>query len=48
MREHWTTGYEDTRRIFEKPELLEMPPKGTGITVYDVRRETEQLHHKRA
>lgn len=41
MREHWTTGYENTRKIFEKPELLDMPPKGTGITVHDVRREIE-------
>jgi len=48
MREHWTSGYEDTRRIFEQPELLQMPPKGTGISVHDVRKVTEHLHHKHA
>jgi NTE family protein len=45
MREHWTTGYEDTRKIFQKPELLNMPKKGSGITVHDVRHETSDLHH---
>ncbi|MGI6247162.1 MAG: patatin-like phospholipase family protein [Pseudochelatococcus sp.] len=41
MREHWHTGYEDTRRTLLQREWLEMPPPGAGIVVHDV-------HQKRA
>jgi len=44
MREHWTSGYEDTRKIFQKPELLQMPRRGFGISVHDVKSETADLH----
>ncbi len=39
MREHWASGYEDTRRTLTQREWLEMPPPGAGIVVHDV-------HHK--
>ncbi|MGV6874450.1 patatin-like phospholipase family protein [Pseudochelatococcus sp. B33] len=39
MREHWNSGYEDTRRTLKQREWLEMPPPGAGIVVHDV-------HHK--
>ena len=39
MREHWTNGYEDTRRVIKQRHWLEMPLPGTGIVVHDVHRE---------
>jgi NTE family protein len=40
MREHWQSGYEDTRRTLKRKEWLVMPPDGSGIVVHDVHRET--------
>jgi NTE family protein len=41
MREHWQSGYEDTRRTLKRRAWLEMPPPGTGIIVHDVHRLTD-------
>ncbi len=42
MREHWQSGYEDTRRTLKRHEWLAMPAEGTGILVHDVHRETDR------
>jgi NTE family protein len=39
MREHWQSGYEDTKRTLKRQEWLTMPPEGAGIVVHDVHRE---------
>jgi NTE family protein len=39
MREHWQSGYEDTRRTLKRRDWLEMPPEGAGVVVHDVHRE---------
>jgi NTE family protein len=39
MREHWQSGYEDTKRTLKRKEWLTMPPSGSGIVVHDVHRE---------
>ena len=41
MREHWQSGYEDTRRTLKRQEWLDLPPHGAGIVVHDVHREQE-------
>ncbi len=41
MREHWQSGYEDTRRTLKRREWLSMPPAGSGIVVHDVHREVD-------
>jgi NTE family protein len=41
MREHWQSGYEDTRRTLKRRAWLEMPAPGTGIVVHDVHRLTD-------
>lgn len=38
MREHWQSGYEDTRRTLKHGKWLELPAHGTGIIVHDVHR----------
>jgi NTE family protein len=38
MREHWQSGYEDTRRTLKRRDWLAMPPDGAGILVHDVHR----------
>jgi NTE family protein len=38
MREHWQSGYEDTKRTLKRKQWLEMPPEGAGIVVHDVHR----------
>jgi NTE family protein len=42
MREHWQSGYEDTRRALRRKDWLTMPPHGAGIVVHDVHREDER------
>jgi NTE family protein len=39
MREHWQSGYEDTKRTLKHKEWLTMPPEGAGIVVRDVHRD---------
>jgi NTE family protein len=41
MREHWQSGYEDTRRTLKHKKWLMMPPPGAGIMVHDVHREAD-------
>jgi NTE family protein len=41
MREHWLSGYEDTRRTLKHQKWLAMPPPGAGILVHDVHREAD-------
>src|SRR5262249_9681056 len=41
MREHWQSGYEDTRRTLRRKDWLSMPPAGAGVVVHDVHREDE-------
>ncbi len=39
MREHWQSGYEDTKRTLKHQKWLKMPPPGSGILIHDVHRE---------
>jgi NTE family protein len=41
MREHWLSGYEDTKRTLKHQKWLKMPEAGAGIVVHDVHREEE-------
>jgi NTE family protein len=41
MREHWQSGYEDTRRTLKRQEWMAMPPPGSGVLVHDVHRQQE-------
>jgi NTE family protein len=41
MREHWLSGYEDTKRTLKRRDWLSMPAEGAGILVHDVHRESE-------
>jgi NTE family protein len=41
MREHWLSGYEDTKRTLKRRDWLAMPAEGAGILVHDVHRESE-------
>ena len=41
MREHWQSGYEDTKRTLMRRDWLAMPEEGTGILVHDVHRERD-------
>ncbi|HEY4136673.1 MAG TPA: patatin-like phospholipase family protein [Alphaproteobacteria bacterium] len=40
MREHWQSGYEDTKRTLLRKDWLQMPPDG-GIVTHDVHRDYE-------
>lgn len=39
MREHWDSGYHDTRKTLRHPRWLEKPPESIGMTVHDVHRD---------
>jgi len=41
MREHWQSGYEDTRRTLRHQKWMSMPPDGAGVVVHDVHREDD-------
>jgi NTE family protein len=41
MREHWQSGYEDTKRTLKHRKWLEMPGNGTSILVHDVHRQDD-------
>jgi len=41
MREHWQSGYEDTRRTLTHKRWLELPAEGAGLIVHDVHREED-------
>jgi NTE family protein len=38
MREHWESGYRDTKRTFRRRDWLELPADSDGISVHDVHR----------
>jgi NTE family protein len=42
MREHWQSGYEDTKRTLKHREWIAMPPDGRGIVIHDVHREEDR------
>jgi NTE family protein len=39
MKDHWLSGYEDTKHTIQRRGCLQMPPPGTGISVFDVHRD---------
>ena len=39
MRDHWQSGFEDTKRTLLRKDWLAMPPAGTGILTHDVHRD---------
>jgi NTE family protein len=39
MREHWDSGYQDTRKTLAHRRWLEKPPESIGMTVHDVHRD---------
>ena len=39
MREHWDSGYQDTRKTLRHRTWLEKPPESVGMTVHDVHRD---------
>jgi NTE family protein len=41
MREHWLSGYEDTKRTLTRRDWIKMPDEGMGIVIHDVHRESE-------
>ena len=41
MREHWQSGYEDTRRTLKRQQWMTMPAQGSGVVVHDVHRQQE-------
>jgi NTE family protein len=41
MREHWQSGYEDTKRTLRHKTWLNMPPEGAGCVVHDVHRDVD-------
>jgi NTE family protein len=41
IREHWQSGYEDTKRTLRRKDWAAMPPHGAGIVVHDVHREDD-------
>ncbi len=42
MREHWHSGYEDTRLTLSRKDWLTIPPDGAGIVAHDVHRDFER------
>lgn len=41
MREHWQSGYEDTKRTLTRKDWLAMPPENVGIVTHDVHRDRD-------
>jgi len=39
MREHWDTGYQDTRKTLKHRKWLVKPPESIGMTVHDLHRD---------
>ena len=39
MRDHWQSGYEDTKRTLLRKDWLSIPQSGTGILTHDVHRD---------
>lgn len=43
MREHWSSGHEDTKRTLKRRDWIKLPDEGMGIVIHDVHRESEQF-----
>ena len=41
MREHWQSGYDDTKRTLKRPEWLAIPSREVGVLVHDVHRDED-------
>ena len=41
MREHWKSGYHDTKRTLMRRDYMQMPSGGRHVVIYDVHRERE-------
>ncbi|HUB95925.1 MAG TPA: patatin-like phospholipase family protein [Stellaceae bacterium] len=41
MREHWTAGYNDTKRTLRHPEWLNQPQSADGVVVHDLHRDDD-------
>ena len=41
MKEHWRSGYTDTKRTLAQRDWMDLPPDGRGVVVHDVHRERE-------
>jgi len=41
MREHWQSGYEDTKRTLKRPHWLAIPCRNVGVLVHDAHCENE-------
>jgi len=42
MKEHWHSGYEDTKQTLTRKDWLTIPPDGAGIVAHDVHRDFER------
>lgn len=42
MKEHWQSGYEDTKLTLGRDDWLQIPPPGTGILTHDLHRDYER------
>ena len=42
MKEHWHSGYEDTKQTLTRKDWLVIPPDGAGIWTHDVHRDFER------
>jgi len=41
MREHWKSGYYDTKRTLARRDYMQMPSGGRHVVIHDVHRERE-------
>jgi NTE family protein len=41
MREHWKSGYCDTKRTLARRDYMQMPSGGRHVVIHDVHRERE-------
>ena len=42
MKEHWKSGYDDTKRTLMRPEWLEKPKEGSGVVIHDLHRDFDK------
>jgi NTE family protein len=43
MKDHWLSGYEDTKKTVQRRGCLQMPPPGTGVSVFDIHHDADRL-----
>jgi NTE family protein len=41
MREHWRSGYSDTKRTLARRDYVQMPSGDRHVVIHDVHRERE-------